>query len=143
MVRCRVCALYGHRATYILRGGKSSNAWRHVENFATSAQAGDLLRCRHASVEAYRSQTAHPRKVSASGQNGPIDGYLRSSRPRVMSSLQARPHHLRFVLLMVMSLLPSVLAGNEFLVELVRGLGVPYNAPSRRTVRDVLLDLCV
>jgi len=69
VVRCRVCALSGHTATNILRGGKSSNAWRHFENFANSAQAGDLQRRRHASVVTHRSQTAHPHKATASGQN--------------------------------------------------------------------------
>jgi len=91
---------------------------------------------------AYRSQTAHPHKEIASGQNGPIDGYLRSGRTRVMSPVQARPHHLRFVLLMVMSPSPFALEANEYLLEFVRGLGVRYDPPSGPTVRDVLLDLC-
>jgi len=60
-----------------------------------------------------------------------------------MWPVQARPHHLRFVLLMVMSLSPSALAGNNFLLEFVRDLGVPYDPKSGPTVRDVLLDLCV
>jgi len=61
----------------------------------------------------------------------------------MMSPVQARPQHLRFVLLMVMSLSPFALAGNEILLEFVRGLGAPYDPPSGPTVRDVLLDLCV
>ena len=138
-----MCALSSHSATYVLRGEKSSNSWRHFDNFATSAQAGDLQRRRHAAVVVYRSQTAHPNKAIASRENGPIDGYLRSGRTRVMSPVQARPHHLCFVLLMVKTLSPFDLAGNEYLIEFVRGLGVPHDPPSGPTVRDVLLDLCV
>jgi len=40
LVRCRVCTLAGHTAAYILRGGKSSNAWRHFENFVTWRRQG-------------------------------------------------------------------------------------------------------
>jgi len=74
---------------------------------------------------------------------GPIDGYLRSARTRVMPLVQARPHHSRFVLLMVMSLSPFALAGNEFVLDFLHGLGGPYDQLSGPTVRDVLLDLCV
>jgi len=74
---------------------------------------------------------------------GPIDGFLRMPRSRVMTPAQARPHYLRFAPLMVMSLSPFALAGNQYLVEFVRGLGVPYDPPAESTVRDVLLDLFV
>ena len=143
VVRCRVCAIDGHTATYILRGGKSSNAWRHFENYAASAHVGDQQRRRLAAVVVYRASKTHPRKAAAGVTAGPIDGFLRTARSRVMTPAQARPHHLRFVLLMVMSLSPFALAGNQYLLEFVRGLRVPYDPPAASTVRDVLLDLYV
>jgi len=143
VVRCRICAIDGRTATYVLRGGKSSNAWRHFENYAASAHVGDLQRRRHAAVVAYRASKTHPRKPAAGVTAGPIDGFLRTARSRVMTPAQARPHHLRFVLLMVMSLSPFALAGNQYLLEFVQGLGVSYDPPAASTVRDVLLDLFV
>jgi len=143
VVRCRVCAIDGHTATYVLRSGKSSNAWRHFENCAASADVGDLQRRRHAAVVAYRASKTHTRKAAGGVTAGPIDGFLRTPRSRVMTPAQARPHHLRFVPLMVMSLSPFALAGKQNLVEFVRGLGVPYDPPAESTVRDVLLDLFV
>jgi len=138
-----MCALSCHTATYILQCGSSSKSWRKFENFATSAKAGDLQRRRHVAVMAYRSQKAHPHKAGASGQDGPIDGYLPSQCTRVMLLVPARPHSLRFVLLQMISLWPFAVAGNKFLMEFVRGLGGPYDPPSGPTVRDVLLNLCV
>ena len=72
---------------------------------------------------------------------GPIEGFLRTARSRVMTPADARPHHFRLVLLMVMSLSPFALAGKQFLLEFVRDLGVLYDPPAASTVRDVLLDI--
>jgi len=74
---------------------------------------------------------------------GPIDSFLRTARSRVMTPAEARPHHLRFVLLMIMSLSPFALAGNQYLLELLRGLGAPYDPPAASFVRGVLLHLLV
>ena len=70
-----------------------------------------------------------------------MSAYLTVPRDWVMSPVQARPHHVRFVLMLVMTLSPFALAGNAYLHEFVRGLGVPYNTPSPGGVRDFLLDL--
>jgi len=94
VVRCRVRALAGSTSTYVLRGGKSSNAWEHFDNFAASPQVSDLQRRRHAAVVAFRAKSARPSAASTRGKEGPIDGYLRAARTREMSASQARPHHL-------------------------------------------------
>jgi len=143
VVRCRVCAFAGSTSTYDLRGGTSSNAWGHFDNFAASPQVSDLQRRRHAAVVAFRAKNARPSAASTRGKEGPINGYLRAARTREMSASQARPHHLRFVLMMVMTLSPLALAENNYLLEFFRGLGVPYDTPAPFTVRDVLLDIFI
>jgi len=70
-----------------------------------------------------------------------MSAYLTVPRDRVMSPVQARPHHVRFVLMLVMTLSPFDLAANAYLQEFVRGLGVPYNTPSPDGVRGVFLDV--
>jgi len=143
VARCRVCAFAGSTSTYVLRGGKSSNAWGHFDNFAASPQVSDLQRRRHAAVVAFRAKNARPSAASTRGKEEPIDGYLRAARTREMSASQARPHHLRFVLMMVMTFSPFALAENDYLLEFLRGLGVPYDTQAPFTVRDVLLDIFI
>jgi len=141
VVRCRVCALEGVTTTYMLRRGKSSNAWKHFDMVAASRVSSALQRSRHAAVATYRTDANHAPKAGGSGAGGPMSAYLTGPRDRIMSPEQARPHHVRLVLMLVMTLSPFALAGNAYLHEFVRGLGVPYTTPSPAGVRDVMLDL--
>jgi len=141
VVRCRVCALEGTTSTYLLRGGKSSNAWKHFDLVAGSRLSSDVQRSRHGAVASYRKAGKDVSKVSGGAAEGPISQYLTASRNRVMGPVQARPHHIRFVLMLAMTLSPFSLAGDAYLQEFVRGLGVPYTTPSPSDVRDILLDL--
>ena len=145
VVRCRVCALEGATTTYLLSGGKSSNAWKHFDLVAGSRLSSGIQRSRHAAVATYRAAANDAPKAAGRASGGPISGYLTVSRNRVMSPVQARPHHVRFVLMLVMTLSPFAMSGNAYLLEFVRGLGVPYTTPSPSGVRDVLLDvfLCI
>jgi len=108
-----VCALAGSTSTFVLRGGKSSNAWWHFDNSAASPQVSDLHRRRRAAVVAFRAKSARPSAASTRGKEGPINGSLRAALTREMSASQARPHHLRLVLIMVMTLSPFALAKND------------------------------
>jgi len=141
VVRCRDCALEGVTTTYMLRRGQSSNAWKHFGMVAASRVSSALQRRRHAAVATYRTDANHAPKAGGSGAGGPMSAYLTVPRDRVMSAEQARPHHVRLVLMLVMTLSPFALAGNAYLHEFVRGLGVPYTTPSPAGVRDVLLDV--
>jgi len=58
-----------------------------------------------------------------------------------MTPAQARPHHVRVVLMLVMTLSPLALTENKYLLEFVRGLGVSYDPPAPAGVRNILLDL--
>ena len=136
MVRCHACALAGSTSTDLLRGGKSSNTWRYLDYFAASPQVSDLQRRRYA-------ENARPLAASTRGQEGTIEGYLRAARTRELSASPIQPHHLRLVLMMIMTLFPFALAENEDLLEFVRGIGVPYDLPALSTVRDVLLNIFI
>ena len=140
VVRCRVCALEGVTTTYMLRRGKSSNAWKHFDMVAASRVSSALQLSRHAAVATYRTDANNAPKAGGSGAGGPMSAYLTIPRDRIMSPEQARPHHVRVVLMLVMTLSPFALAGNAYLHEFVRGLGVPYTTSSPAGVRDVLLD---
>jgi len=58
-----------------------------------------------------------------------------------MTPAQGRPHNVRLVLMLVMTLLPLALTKNKYLLEFVRGLGVSYNPSAPAGVRNILLDL--
>jgi len=45
--------------------------------------------------------------------------------------------------MLVMTLSPFARAENDYLLECLRGLGVPYDPPAPSTVRDVLLDIFI
>jgi len=140
VVRCHVCALADSSSTDVLRGGKSSNTWRNLDNFAASPQVSDLQRRRYAAVVACHAENARPLAASTHGQKRTIEGYLRAAHTREMSASPVQPHHLRLFLIMIMTLFPFALAENEDVLEFVRGIGVPYDPPAPFTVRDVLLD---
>jgi len=141
VVRCRVCALGGVSSCYLLRNGKSSNAWRHFNNVACSAAAEEVQRRRHQDVAEWRAKSTRPLVAAPGGTSGPMDGYLTATRSREMTPAQARPHHLRFVLMLVMTMSPFALSGSSYMLEFVRGLGVSYDPPATSGVRDILLDL--
>jgi len=141
VVRCRVCALVGVTATYYLKHGKSSNAWRHYGNILASSVVDDVQRGRHAALLAWRARKSGRAAGGGSGHGGPLDGYLTASRTRSMTPAQARPHHVRFVLMLVMTLSPLALTENKYLLEFVRGLGVSDNPPAPAGVRNILFDL--
>jgi len=141
VVRCRACSLEGVTTTYMLRRGKSSNAWKHFDILAASRVSSALQRSRHAAVATYRTDANDAPKAGGSGTGGPMSAFLTVPRDRIMSPEQARPHHVRLVLMLVMTLSPFALAGYAYLHEFVRGLGVPYTTSSPAGVRDVLLDL--
>jgi len=95
----------------------------------------------HAAKATYRSAANDAPKAAGRASGGPISGYLTVSRNKVMSSVQAHPRHVRFVLMLFTTLSPFAMSGNAYLLEFVRGLGVPYSTPSPSGVRDVLLEV--
>jgi len=141
VVRCRVCALEGTTSTYLLCGGKSSNAWKHFNLVAGSQLSSGMQRSRDSAVSSYRNTGKDVSKVSGSAAEGPISQYLTASRNRIMGPDQARPHDIRLMLMLVMTLSTFAVAGNAYLQEFVRGLGVAYTTPSPAGVRDILMDL--
>jgi len=136
-----VCALQGTTSTYLLRGGKSINARKHFDLVAGSRLSSGTQRSRDGAVSSYRNTGKDVSKLSGSAAEGPISQYLTASRNRVRGPVQARPHHICLVLMLVMTLSPFSLAGNVYLQEFVRGLGGPYTSSSPAGVRDILLDL--
>ena len=95
----------------------------------------------HAAKATYRSAANDAPKAAGRASGGPISGYLTVSRNKVMSSVKAHPRHVRFVLMLFTTLSPFAMSGNAYLLEFVRGLGVPYSTPSPSGVRDVLLEV--
>ena len=141
MVRCRVCALTGVSSCYLLRNGKSSNAWRHFKNVACSAASEEVQRRRHQDGAEWRAKSTRPLVAGPGGPSGPMDGCLTATRSREMTPSQARPHHLRFFLMLVITMSPFSLSGSRYMLEFVRGLGVSYDPSATSGVRDILLDL--
>jgi len=141
VVRCRVCALVGVTATYYLKYGKSSNAWRHYGNIVASSVVDEVQHRRRAAVLARRTRKSGTADSSGDVHGGPLDGYLTASRTRVIAPAQARPHHVRVFLFLVMTLSSLALTENKYLLEFVRGLGVSYDPPGPAGVRNILLDL--
>jgi len=141
VVRCRVCAQQATTSTYLLRGGKSINAWKHFDLVAGSRLSSGTQWSRDGAVSIYRNTGKDVSKLSVSAAKDPISQYLKASRNRFMGPVQVRPHHICLVLMLVMTLSTSALAGNAYLQEFVRGLGVPYTTSSPAGVRDILLDL--
>jgi len=79
--------------------------------------------------------------VDGGAAEGSMSQYLTASRNCVMGPAQARPHHIRLLLMLAMTLSQFSLAGNSYLQEFLRGLGVRYTTPSLAGVRDNQLDL--
>lgn len=114
-VRCRECAEGGQTSTHLLRGGRSSNAWRHFDSVAMSGAVGETQRGHHADVAIFRAKRGGGTTADRNAATGPLDGYLRASNTKAMTPAPARPHHLRFVLIHVMTLSPHALAGSDYL----------------------------
>jgi len=141
VVQCRACALEETTSTYLLRGGKSSSAWKHFDLVAGSRLSGGVQRSRHGAMSSYRKDGKHATKVNGGAAEGPMSQYLTASRNRVMGPAQARPQHIRLLLMLAMTLSPFSLSGNSYVQEFVRGLGVPYTTLSPAGLRDILLDM--
>ena len=136
-----VCTLEGTTSMYLFRGGKSSNAWQHFDLVAGSRLSNGVQRSRHGAVSSYRKDGKDATKVHGGAAEGPMSQYLTASRIRAMGPAQARPRHIRFVLMLAMTPSRFSLSENSYLQDLVRGLGVPYAANSTAGVRDIPLDL--
>jgi len=95
--------------------GKSSNAWKLFDMVAASRVSSALQRRRYSAVATYRTDANHAPKAGSIGTSGLMSAYLTVPRDRVMSPVQARPHHVRFVLMLVMTLSPFDLAANAYL----------------------------
>jgi len=137
----RVCALRGISSCYLLRNGKSSNAWRHLNNVACSAAAEEVQRRRQQDMAKWLVNSTRPHFAAPGGPSGPMDDYLTATRSREMMPAEARPHHLRFVLMLVMTMSPFALSGSSYMLEFARGLRVSYDPPAKSGFRDTLLDL--
>jgi len=131
VVRCRVCALEGTTSTYLLCGGKSSNAWKHFDLVARSRLSSGVQRSRHGTVSSYRREGKDATKVNGGAAEGLMSQYLTASRNRVLGPAQARPHRIRFVLMLAMTLSRFYRSGNITYKSLCGGFGSRTPHPRR------------
>lgn len=146
LVRCRICALHGSTCLYFLKGGKTSNAGKHLSIGATVKSFSDEQRRHHALVASRVFGTVAPELSTRTGSadtSGAMMPFLRPSKRRAFSAAQARPHHLRFVLMLVSTLSPHALAADAQMGTFLSELEGPYKPPARSTVTELLLDLYV
>lgn len=81
MVRCNVRAMDGFTSTYLLQGGKSSNARRDFDNVVRSSGMSETQSRLHADVVVFQSKRDGGKTARRSETAGPLDGYLAASWP--------------------------------------------------------------
>lgn len=128
---CRLCAGMGTTNTQFMPKGAIGNSVKHFENTANGA-GGQERRLVHsrAALLLCRNPTGGNRTKRV------VDGSI--SR---FFTVDVRPHHLRFVLMQVMSYSPQVLTENPYLEAFVSGLSSSYSTPSRHTVTHHLTEI--
>eukprot|EP00168_Porphyra_purpurea_P008957 TRINITY_DN216_c0_g1_i1.p1 TRINITY_DN216_c0_g1~~TRINITY_DN216_c0_g1_i1.p1 ORF type:complete len:382 (+),score=54.03 TRINITY_DN216_c0_g1_i1:492-1637(+) len=128
---CRLCGGQGTANIQLMPEGTIGNAVKHFENTANGA--GTLT-----------SRLVHSRAALLICRN-PAGGnrtkrVVNGSITRFFSP-DVRPHHLRFVLMLVMSYFPRALTHNPFMDDFVTGLSPSYSTPSPNTVTHHLVEL--
>lgn len=128
---CRLCAGMGTTNTQFMPKGAIGNSVKHFENTANGAGGQErwLVHSR-AALLLCRNPTGGNRTKRV------VDGSI--SR---FFTADVRPHHLRFVLMQVMSYSPQVLTENPYLEAFVSGLSSSYSTPSRHTVTHHLTEI--
>lgn len=127
---CRLCAGLGTTNIQLMQKGTIGNSVKHFENTANGAgsQERRLVHSR-AALLICRNATGGNRSKRV------VDGTITR-----FFSPDARSHHLRFVMMQVMTYSPQVLTENPHVDAFVSGL-CSYSTPSRNTMTHHLIEI--
>lgn len=128
---CRLCGGLGSTTVLSIPAGVIGNSVKHFENVSNGRGATEKkLAHSRAAFHICRNPTGGNRTKRV------VDGNIARH-----FTLDVRPHHLRFVLMQVMSHSPRILTTSPYLDSFVSNLNASYSTPSVNTMTQILVEL--
>jgi len=131
LVSCRLCSRLGASKVLFLARGSVSNAVKHFDHGA-SRSASPLKQLVHARAALLICRNTKGGNRTKRVVDGSIQRFFTSD---------TRPHHLRFVLMRVMTHSPYALAKNPYVDDFIGALSSSYSTPAPETVHHHLIEL--